>query len=57
MGSTLVFAEGAPDWPADRLWRLIEQERVSILGLSPTLVRGLSLTATPKPTSRRCARW
>ncbi len=41
MGSTLVFAEGAPDWPTDRLWRLIEQERVSILGLSPTLVRAL----------------
>ena len=41
MGSTLVFAEGAPDWPPDRLWRLIEQERVSILGISPTLVRAL----------------
>ena len=41
MGSTLVFAEGAPDWPTDRLWTLIEQERVSILGLSPTLVRAL----------------
>jgi acetyl-CoA synthetase len=41
MGSTLVFAEGAPDWPADRLWRLVEQEGVSILGLSPTLVRAL----------------
>jgi acetyl-CoA synthetase len=41
MGTTLVFAEGAPDWPADRLWRLVEQQRVSILGLSPTLVRAL----------------
>jgi acetyl-CoA synthetase len=41
MGSTLVFAEGAPDWPHDRLWRLIEQERVSILGCSPTLIRAL----------------
>ena len=41
MGSTLVFAEGAPDWPVDRLWSLIERERVSILGLSPTLVRAL----------------
>jgi acetyl-CoA synthetase len=41
MGSTLVFAEGAPDWPSDRIWRLIEQERVSILGISPTLVRAL----------------
>src|SRR5207247_476493 len=41
MGSTIVFAEGAPDWPSDRLWRLVESERVSILGLSPTLVRAL----------------
>jgi acetyl-CoA synthetase len=41
MGSTLVFSEGAPDWPPDRLWRLVESERVSILGLSPTLVRAL----------------
>ena len=41
LGSTLVFAEGAPDWPPDRLWRLIEQEHVSILGISPTLVRAL----------------
>ncbi len=41
MGSTLVFAEGAPDWPADRLWRMIEEERVSILGVSPTLIRAL----------------
>ena len=30
-----------PDWPADRLWRLVESERVSVLGLSPTLVRAL----------------
>jgi acetyl-CoA synthetase len=41
MGSTLVFAEGAPDWPSDRLWRLVEEERVSILGCSPTLIRAL----------------
>jgi acetyl-CoA synthetase len=41
MGSTLVFAEGAPDWPPDRLWRLVEEERISILGCSPTLVRTL----------------
>ena len=41
MGTTLVFAEGAPDWPPDRLWSLVERQRVSILGLSPTLVRAL----------------
>ncbi len=41
LGATLVFAEGAPDSPADRLWRIVEGERVGILGLSPTLVRAL----------------
>jgi acetyl-CoA synthetase len=41
MGCTIVYAEGAPDWPPDRLWRLVEPERVSVLGLSPTLVRAL----------------
>jgi acetyl-CoA synthetase len=40
-GATIVFAEGAPDWPPDRLWRLVESERVTMLGLSPTLVRAL----------------
>jgi acetyl-CoA synthetase len=41
MGATIVYAEGAPDWPTDRLWRLVEEERVSILGCSPTLIRAL----------------
>jgi acetyl-CoA synthetase len=42
LGCTVVFAEGAPDFPAaDRIWELVERERVSILGLSPTLVRAL----------------
>ena len=41
MGATIVFAEGAPDWPSDRLWRTVEEERVTILGCSPTLIRAL----------------
>jgi acetyl-CoA synthetase len=41
VGGTIVFAEGAPDWPADRLWQIVESERVASLGLSPTLVRAL----------------
>jgi len=40
-GATIVFAEGAPDRPDDRLWELVESERVTMLGLSPTLVRAL----------------
>ena len=41
LGCALVFAEGAPDWPPDRLWRTVAEERVSVLGCSPTLVRAL----------------
>jgi acetyl-CoA synthetase len=41
LGAAIVFAEGAPDWPSDRLWRLIEEEQVSMLGCSPTLIRAL----------------
>src|SRR6185437_8047383 len=30
LGGTIVFAEGAPDWPTtDRLWRTVESERVT----------------------------
>jgi len=42
LGCTVLFAEGAPDWPAaDRLWSLVERERVAVLGISPTLTRAL----------------
>ena len=42
LGATVVYAEGAPDWPTpDRLWRIVEQQRVTSLGLSPTLARAL----------------
>ena len=40
-GACVIYMEGAPDWPADRLWRLVEEERVTMLGVSPTLVRAL----------------
>jgi acetyl-CoA synthetase len=48
LGATVVFPEGAPDWPADRLWRLVEDERVTMLGLSPTLVRALIPSGEPQ---------
>src|SRR5205085_2662048 len=41
VGAMVVYAEGAPDFPSDRLWKLIEQERVTMLGISPTLTRAL----------------
>ena len=41
-GATLALYEGAPDWPEpDRLWSYLERHAVSILGISPTLVRAL----------------
>ncbi len=40
-GSTVVFMEGAPDFPSDRVWAAVERERVTMLGVSPTLVRAL----------------
>ena len=41
-GGTMVLYEGTPDTPGpDRLWKTVEDHRVTILGVSPTLVRGL----------------
>jgi acetyl-CoA synthetase len=41
-GAAVLLYEGAPDYPApDRLWALVERHSVSILGVSPTLVRAL----------------
>jgi acetyl-CoA synthetase len=48
LGCKLVFAEGAPDQPPDRLWDLVEQERVNVLGCSPTLVRALIPHGEPR---------
>ena len=47
LGARLVFMEGAPDRPADRLWSLVERERATILGCSPTLIRALMLHGAP----------
>ena len=48
LGARLVFMEGAPDWPPDRIWSLIERERVTILGISPTLTRALVPHGKPR---------
>jgi acetyl-CoA synthetase len=48
VGATIVFAEGAPDFPEDRLWQLVERESISMLGLSPTLVRALIPHGEPR---------
>ncbi|WP_433503075.1 AMP-binding protein [Pseudonocardia halophobica] len=39
-GAALVLYEGSPDVPdLSRLWRLAERHRVTMLGVSPTLIR------------------
>jgi acetyl-CoA synthetase len=47
-GATVVYAEGAPDFPPDRLWQLVESERVTMLGVSPTLIRALMAKGDPE---------
>lgn len=42
IGATMVLYDGAPDHPdVDRLWQLVEDHRVTHLGVSPTLIRAL----------------
>ena len=41
-GATLCLVEGAPDHPGpDRLWHNVADSGVTVLGMSPTLVRAL----------------
>jgi acetyl-CoA synthetase len=41
-GCGLVMIEGLPDHPApDRLWRIVERNRVTVQGIAPSAARGL----------------
>lgn len=41
-GATIVMIEGLPDHPVpSRLWRIVERNRVTVLGIAPTAARGL----------------
>ena len=41
-GGCLVIAEGVPDYPEPgRMWRLVQDHRVTYLGVAPTAVRSL----------------
>lgn len=41
-GGTIFMFEGAPDYPTpDRLWGMVERHGVTILGVSPTVIRML----------------
>jgi len=42
LGGTIFLYDGAPDYPEpDRLWRMIEEHGITILGISPTAIRSL----------------
>src|SRR5207302_9827137 len=42
LGATMFRVGGTREYPAaNRLWRIVEQHGVTVLGVSPTLVRGL----------------
>jgi acetyl-CoA synthetase len=42
LGATMVLYEGTPDHPGpDRLWRMVDRHKATVLGVSPTLVRSL----------------
>ncbi|MCA1812861.1 MAG: AMP-binding protein [Halobacteriales archaeon] len=42
LGGTILLYEGSPDWPdPGRLWQVVAKHNVSILGVSPTLIRSL----------------
>ena len=42
LGGTMMFFDGAPDYPSpDRLWQMVERHNITLLGVSPTLIRSL----------------
>ncbi len=42
LGATVLLFEGTPDFPEpDRLWKLVEDHRITHLGLAPTAIRAL----------------
>jgi acetyl-CoA synthetase len=42
LGGTMLLYDGAHDYPApDRVWALVERHNVTVLGVSPTLIRSL----------------
>ncbi len=41
LGGTILIYDGAPDHPyPDRLWQVVDDDEVTFLGVSPTLIRG-----------------
>jgi acetyl-CoA synthetase len=41
-GAGLVMVEGLPDYPtSDRMWRIVERNKVTVQGIAPSAARGL----------------
>jgi acetyl-CoA synthetase len=52
LGGTMVLYDGVPDHPGpDRLWALVARHRVTVLGISPTVIRAL-MRHGPQPPQR-----
>jgi acetyl-CoA synthetase len=52
LGGTAVIYDGALDYPGpDRLWSIVERHAVTVLGVSPTLIRAL-MRHGPDPVHR-----
>jgi acetyl-CoA synthetase len=52
VGGTLLLYEGSPDVPdTSRLWQLVERHQVSMLGVSPTLIRTLRAVSHDRPAA------
>lgn len=48
LGTTMVLYDGAPDHPhPGRLWDLVRSQRITTLGVSPTLIRALMKSPPP----------
>jgi acetyl-CoA synthetase len=42
LGATMMLYDGAPDFPGpDRVWSLVDRQKVTALGVSPTLIRAV----------------
>jgi acetyl-CoA synthetase len=42
LGATAVCYEGSPDYPGpDRIWQMVARHQITVLGISPTAIRGL----------------
>ena len=49
-GAAMLIYEGAPDYPEpDRLWAVVERHGVTMLGVSPTLIRALKQKGDEHP--------